>query len=572
MTTMFRTGEAGDAIPVWRSLQVSLDKDEARAERLLLTAVSPWAAGAAAEGAVDSWFVERTGQDGAQLRVRLLGADDRSVADLRKAIESGGSDGAGDTPPGETVVELPYEPDTARFGGAEGFAVCAEHFAASTRTAIETIRATPSREKRLRAAGALLLASALATGADGRDAVQWLRGHASSLAGAADVADARSRAEEDHFRNEAEWQHRHDRTRAEIAVPSTTVGAWYRQQCATWAALVQRHEAGRLDVAPLAVFRALTRLAHNQLGLEAHDEAYVAWLVSMDLVSPGRREPFFADSQAAADRRMHEHSKYFGARLMDQRPDMAGATPAGRQELPPALERVELRRPPAPGPAAPPFEEVMLARRSAYGYYGGPVTLDELSALLYFSAGVTAEKTMPGAEVSYPVRPYPSGGTRYPLRTLLYCHDVAGLARGTYLYDPVGHALDQLSARDICADLMRMAPATDPRVVFPPKAGGNLRVDDCPLWIFTVADLTFQRLHYGLRSYRLVLQESGHLAQNLALVATWLGKSSVGLGGFYDDTVNEALALDGVNSSVVYVHLVGVVQPPPQTEGIAPGV
>ncbi|MFD0430962.1 SagB family peptide dehydrogenase [Streptomyces zhihengii] len=178
---------------------------------------------------------------------------------------------------------------------------------------------------------------------------------------------------------------------------------------------------------------------------------------------------------------------------------------------------------------------------------------------------------MPGADASYPVRPYPSGGTRYPLRVLLHCHDVEGLGRGTYLYDPEGHALELIGDEDIRAELMRMAPATDPSVVFPPKAGGNLHVDDCPLWVFTVADLTFQRLHYGLRSYRLVLQESGHLAQNLALVATWLGKSSVGIGGFYDDTVNAALGLDGVDSSVVYVHLVGAVEPLRRTDGRTDG-
>ncbi|MFD7288594.1 thiopeptide-type bacteriocin biosynthesis protein [Streptomyces sp. NPDC059863] len=557
--------------PSWRSLRISLD-DEESAERLLLTVVAPWAAGRTADRAVASWFSERAGGHGEQLRVHVLSADDRTMAGLVEAIRSAGPNASGPNAsgPAPEMTEDPYVPDAALFGGADGMAVCAEHFGDAARTAVETIRTTPSREKRLRAAAALLLASALATGPDPRKAVQWLRGHASSLAGTADVADARTRAEEDHFRNEAEWRHRHAVTRAETARPTTTTGDWYRQQCAVWTSLTRLREAGRLDGSPGDVLRAFARLLLGRLGLGAHDEAYVAWLVSMDLVSPGPREPFFADSQTSVDRLMHEHSKYFDARLMDQRPDMAGATAEGRQELPPVLARVELGRPSVPGPDVPRFEEVLLARRSAYGSYGGPVTLGQLSALLYYSAGVTARKTMPGADSSYPVRPYPSGGTRYPLRILLYCHAVDGLARGTYLYDPEGHALDQLGDRDIRADLMRMAPATDPRVVFPPKAGGNLHVDDCPLWVFTVADLTFQRLHYGLRSYRLVLQESGHLAQNLALVATWLGKSSVGLGGFYDDTANEALALDGVNSSVVYVHLVGVVRPPSRTDGAIP--
>ncbi|MGH3323541.1 MAG: lantibiotic dehydratase C-terminal domain-containing protein, partial [Streptomyces sp.] len=383
MTTMAGIGGAGDAVPSWSSLHVSLDEDEAYAERLLITAVAPWAAGRAADRGVASWFPERTGAHG-ELRVHVLSADERSTAELVEAIRSAGPNGTGSAP---EVAGLPYEPDTAPFGGAEGFAVCAEHFGDAARTAVETIRATPSREKRLRAAAALLLASALATGPDPRKAVQWLRGHASSLAGLADVADARSSAEEDHFRNEAEWRHRHAATRAETALTTTTTGAWYRQQCAVWTSLTRLREAGRLELTPGEVLRAFTRLLFDQLGLGAHDEAYAAWLVSMDLVSPGPREPFFADSQTSVDRLMHEHSKYFDARLMDQRPDMPGATAEGRQELPAVLSRVDLERPSAPGPDVPRFEEVLLARRSAYGYYGGPVTLDELGALLYFSAG-----------------------------------------------------------------------------------------------------------------------------------------------------------------------------------------
>lgn len=564
MTTMAGIDGPGNVLPSWRSLHLALDKDEERAERLLLAVVAPWAARRTAAGSLASWFPERVGVDGGELRVHVLSTDGRGAADLADAMRAAGED----VP--ETAGQ-PYEPDATPFGGAAGLALCVEHFGPAARTAVEAMRATPSREKRLRAAAALLLASALAAEPEPRKAVQWLRGHASALAGTVDVADARSRAEEDHFRNEAEWRRRHAVTREETTRPTTTTGAWYRRQCALLASLGRLREAGRLDVAPGEVLRAFARQLFGQLGLDAHDEAYAAWLVSMDLVSPGPREPYFADSPASVDRLTHEYGKYFGPRLMDQRPDMAGATAEGRQELPPVIGRIEMERPAEPAPGAPAFEDVLLARRSAYGYYGGPVALGELSALLYFSAGVTARKTMPGADSSYPVRPYPSGGTRYPLRVLLYCHDVDGLARGTYLYDPEGHALEQLGDRDICAELMRMAPATDPRVVFPPKAGGNLSVEDCPLWIFTVADLTFQRLHYGLRSYRLVMQESGHLAQNLALVATWLGKSSVGLGGFYDDTVNEALAMDGVNSSVVYVHLVGVVQPPPPAAGTATG-
>ncbi|TXS51913.1 SagB family peptide dehydrogenase [Streptomyces sp. t39] len=556
MTTLARADGTEGAAERRHSLHVALDKDEAAAERLLLGTVAPWAAAREAAGDVGGWFAERTDEDGGRLTVHVWAPDGRAVAALGEALRAAVPDPA-------AVAEGPDGvrpgPAAALFGGDEGFARCVPHLARTARTALAALRAAPSREKRLRAAAALLLASATAADPEPRRAASWLRTHTSTLA--ADRHAARSGAEQDHFRNEAEWRQRHAATRAELALPGTTAGDWYRDQCALRAALAPAHEAGVLTAAPGEVLRTFARLLANQLGLTAQDEAYAAWLVSMDLVSGGPRLPYFADTQVSPDRLLHEHGKFFGARLMDQRPDMPGATAEGRQELPAPLARIALERPAVPG-GAPPFEEVLLARRSAYGTYRGPFTLGDLGALLHFSAGVTAHKTMPGADASYPVRPYPSGGTRYPLRVLLYCHDVEGLERGTYLYDAAGHALELIGDQDICAELMRMAPATDPSVVFPPKAGGNLHVDDCPLWVFTVADLTFQRLHYGLRSYRLVLQESGHLAQNLALVATWLGKSSVGIGGFYDDTVNAALGLDGVDSSVVYVHLVGVVEPP----------
>ncbi|WP_181446499.1 SagB family peptide dehydrogenase [Streptomyces sp. NTH33] len=556
MTTMARADGTEGAAERWHSLRVALGKDEALAERLLLGTVAPWAAAREVAGDVRGWFAERTDEDGGHLTFRLYGPDGRALAPLGDALRAAVTDPAAVV---DGAAAAQTGPDTGPFGGGEGFARCVPHLARTARTALAVLVATPSREKRLRAAAALLLASATAADPEPRRAASWLRTHTSTLA--ADRHAARSGAEQDHFRNEAEWRQRHAATRAELALPGTTAGDWYRDQCALRAALAPAYEAGLLTAAPGEVLRTFARLLMNQLGLTAQDEAYAAWLVSMDLVSGGPRVPYFADTQLSPDRLLHEHGKFFDARLTDQRPDMPGATAEGRQELPPPLARVALERPAAPAGALP-FEEVLLARRSAYGTYRGPFTLGDLSALLYFSAGVTAHKTMPGADSSYPVRPYPSGGTRYPLRILLYCHDVEGLERGAYLYDPEGHALDRIGDQDICAELVRMAPATDPSVVFPPKAGGNLHVDDCPLWVFTVADLTFQRLHYGLRSYRLVLQESGHLAQNLALVATWLGKSSVGIGGFYDDTVNAALGLDGVDSSVLYVHLVGVVEPP----------
>jgi SagB-type dehydrogenase family enzyme len=48
---------------------------------------------------------------------------------------------------------------------------------------------------------------------------------------------------------------------------------------------------------------------------------------------------------------------------------------------------------------------------------------------------------------------------------------------------------------------------------------------------------------YGLRGYRFMLLDAGHLAQNLCLVATALGLGAISLGGFFDHELHDALNL-----------------------------
>jgi thiopeptide-type bacteriocin biosynthesis protein len=575
MTSTLSTDKTGQ----WRTLRVSTKGGPEQLEQLLLTTVHPLVNSASASGGIEGWFVDRSGEAGSELRVGLLGAEDALVAQLGERIEAFLSDGSPDGATTSDVatgnghrttpaaVELPYEPEFDRYGGPHGLAVCEEQFVAASKVALGTLRTTRSQPKRLRAAGQLLLASVWATGADWRGAIEWLRGYAGAPPrdGALTVAEgarAQSTAEAVFFRNEAEWRRHSDQAREAVASPNSPLGGWYQQQARTWAALVELHEAGQLTERPSVVFRRLVERMNTLLGLSATDQVHLAWLMSMPLVTPGPREPWLADGPAAVDRQMHENSKFFPTRLEDQRPDLAGATSAGRQELPAPSKVIPLPKPTGQYPDAPRFEEVLLARRSSYGRYTGPMTLDELSALLYYSAAEAVVKTMPGSDVSYGVRPYPSGGTRYPIRLLMYCHDITGLERGIYLYEPEAHALALLSPGDFSTELQYIAVATDPRVNFAPKAGGG-RIDAtrCPLWIFPVADLTYQRMHYGLRSYRLVLVECGHVAQNLSLVITWLGKSCVGIGGYYDDAINHLLNVDGVNSAVLYVYLVGDVEP-----------
>lgn len=506
----------------WRCLDIEAGADT---EGLLTDLVQPWADEAFGMGAIAGWALDRTERS---LTVAVRAEGDKAVTELRELLEEAV------TPSGGRVAEA-GPPSAIDWPEA-----C---LTAAATLAVETIRTTRSRPKRLRAGVELMLAAADTAGADPLARLRWLRAHARRQGTLAETGHARSRAEVDFHRDQTEWLRRHSGVTDELRSPRGRLAAW-------------RDILAAVGQSGADALHRAAELITRQLGLTGEERAYAAWLASLAAL-PGPREPYFADGPDAVDRRYHEDSKFIESRLVDQRPDLIQAETRGRHPLGPVLETVPLPEPQAP-PGTASFPEILLARRSGYGSYRGPLSLAELSTLLHHSAAVTAVKRM-SEDLAYRVRPYPSGGTRYPLQLVLYCHDVAGLPRGTYRYEPDGHALELLNSEDISAELQRCAPATDPDVLTPPKAGGNIDAADCPLWILTVGDLTYQRLHYGLRSYRLVLQETGHLAQNLALTATWLGKSSVGLSGYYDDAVNQLVGVDGINSAVLYLHVVGVI-------------
>ncbi|WP_326553898.1 SagB/ThcOx family dehydrogenase [Micromonospora sp. NBC_01813] len=429
----------------------------------------------------------------------------------------------------------------------------ASALSAEARTDLRTLAERHSSvARRRRLAADLLLAAVWATGTGWPDSVGWLRQFARTIEG--DDAHARDRAEQSYARNQQDWHGKPARAHEVVGLADGPMARLSRLYARAWAMV-------RDDLDAVGVFYAFVADGlREHCGLTDADLAEVAWILSLVTASAGPRVPFFADAPSALDRQYHEQSKYFSFRGPDQAADDSTGEEYGRALLPLSGRTVPLPRPDPSGVDGPSLPEVLLRRRSRHGRYVGSFSLDALGGLLFFSAAVTGSVPLPGGQPAKLVRSHPSGGGRYPIRLLLYCHQVAGVPRGLYLYDPDRHALEELSREDLSERLLPTSMWLDPRLP-PPKATGRIDAADCPLWVFSVADLTYQRLAYGLRSYRLVLVECGHLAQNLALLAAWQGRDCIGLGGYFDDAVNEVLGIDGVTSSVLYVHLMGDVDP-----------
>jgi SagB-type dehydrogenase family enzyme len=149
--------------------------------------------------------------------------------------------------------------------------------------------------------------------------------------------------------------------------------------------------------------------------------------------------------------------------------------------------------------------EALARRRSVRRFSGAPLSMVQLSQLLWATQGVTA----PGRRTA------PSAGALYPLEVLLVALRVEGLAAGAYRFRPQGHVLQP-------ADAPVTAPALQ-RAALGQQAVGTAAM---------VVALT-----------AVASRSAGAAAQNLALQAVALALGSVVVGGFDDAAIAELLQL-----------------------------
>jgi SagB-type dehydrogenase family enzyme len=159
-----------------------------------------------------------------------------------------------------------------------------------------------------------------------------------------------------------------------------------------------------------------------------------------------------------------------------------------------------------------------------------PITLAELARFLDSTARVQSELKMPldhgggggGPELSYTVRPYPSGGASYELELYLAVDTCEGLSRGFYHYDAGAHALVPIETRGNQLDaLLRSAEFA-------------MGVSAAPQILITIA-ARFGRVSwkYSSIAYALILKDVGVLMQTFYLMA-----ADMSLGGCAIGTTN----------------------------------
>jgi SagB-type dehydrogenase family enzyme len=157
-----------------------------------------------------------------------------------------------------------------------------------------------------------------------------------------------------------------------------------------------------------------------------------------------------------------------------------------------------------------------------------------LSRLLQAGHGVTG---------SLSAGPVPSAGGFQALELYLVVFEPDWLPAGIYHYDRAGHHLSQVSAGASSADWGRRVPSLGQ------VRGGSL------LWVLAGDGGRVAR-KYGERAVRFLLQEAGHLMQNLCLLSESLDLATVPLGGYFERDIARRIGLPR-SDLVLYVGVCG---------------
>lgn len=187
------------------------------------------------------------------------------------------------------------------------------------------------------------------------------------------------------------------------------------------------------------------------------------------------------------------------------------------------------------------LENTMVRRRSTRSYTGDALTLAELNQLLDFTY-------QPHHYADQGLDASPDYFDLSLVETFIVVSSVEGLEEGCYYYAPKAQELRQIRFKNFRKELHFLCLGQD-------------LGRDAAVVLFHTADLKTAVAAYGDRVYRYLHMDAGHLGQRLNLAAIHLGLGVSGIGGFYDDQVNEVLGIP-TDEAVLYITTLGRPQNP----------
>ncbi|MBF0384991.1 MAG: SagB/ThcOx family dehydrogenase [Candidatus Omnitrophica bacterium] len=186
------------------------------------------------------------------------------------------------------------------------------------------------------------------------------------------------------------------------------------------------------------------------------------------------------------------------------------------------------------------LEQAISSRRSQKDYTGRPISVEQLSQLLFAAYGVT------GKDFDRPLRSAPSAGAIYPFEIYAAVNNVKEISPGIYKYDGLTHSLKFLRGGEFLREIISAS------------YGQDFMEESSVVLILSVSpDKMIER--YGQRGWRYLYMEAGHISENIYLEAVSLGLGSVSVGAFIDEQMDKVLGVDGIKEKVLYLQSVGAI-------------
>ena len=185
--------------------------------------------------------------------------------------------------------------------------------------------------------------------------------------------------------------------------------------------------------------------------------------------------------------------------------------------------------------------EAITKRRSHRQYTNTPLTLEELSYLLWAAQGVH-EVWREGVAVR---RTVPSAGARHPFETYVVINRVQDVEAGLYRYLSMEHKL--------CRQY------TDPALANKTASACHHQgfVSRSAVTFIWTAIPYRTEWRYALMAPKLVNLDAGHMCQNLYLAATSINAGTCAIAAYNQKELDALLGVDGEDEFAIYVAPVG---------------
>jgi SagB-type dehydrogenase family enzyme len=191
-----------------------------------------------------------------------------------------------------------------------------------------------------------------------------------------------------------------------------------------------------------------------------------------------------------------------------------------------------------------PLIEAFRRRRSRRKFTLEPLSLEELSFLLWATQGVTR---VLGSANKSTQRTVPSAGARHPFETYLSLHRVAGFEPGLYRYLALNHKLCQIRLDSGLSEKVGQACNNQTFVG-----------EGAATFIWTAIPYRTE-WRYTFISHKMIAQDAGHLCQNLYLACEAIGAGTCGIGAYNQAKLDALLGVDGQEEFAIYAAPVGKV-------------